>query len=278
MTSAPILVATDMSNRSDRAMARAFRIARDLGAPVVVMTVLDDAMPADLMPDLHDRSRERLERYCATLSGGTVPFTVEIQTGDPTEDILAAVEARQPRLLVLGSHRPRAFMDMVRETTLQRIVRHTSAPVLLAMDRDDHDYRSVLVPTDFSPASASAARIALEIAPQAQLSALHALQVPYSGMLATAPAARDELEKPFRNDAKRSDALWRQELDLASMPPTEIVLGAPQRLMRDRVRQGQADLIAVGAHGRVGAGRAILGSVSTDLMRDPPCDLLIARP
>ena len=46
----------------------------------------------------------------------------------------------------------------------------------------------------------------------------------------------------------------------------------------NRVRQGQADLIAVGAHGRVGAGRAILGSVSTDLMRDPPCDLLIARP
>lgn len=278
MSSAPILVATDMSNRSDRAMSRAFHIARDLGLPVLVMTVLDDAMPAEMLSDLHERSRDRLERYCATLSGGTVPFTVEVQTGDPTEDILAAVEVRQPRLLVLGTHRPRAFMDMVRETTMQRIVRHTSVPVLLVTDRDDHDYRSILVPTDFSPASAAAARVALEIAPKAQLSALHALQVPYSGMLATAPAARDELEKPFRNDAKRSDTLWRQELDLASMPPTEIVLGAPQRLMRDRVRQDQADLIAVGAHGRVGAGRAILGSVSTDLMRDPPCDLLIARP
>ena len=62
------------------------------------------------------------------------------------------------------------------------------------------------------------------------------------------------------------------------MPPTEIVLGAPQLMVRNRAGQGRADLIAMGAHGRVGAARAILGSVSTDLMRDPPCDLLIARP
>ena len=278
MSSAPILVATDMSNRSDRAMARAFHIARDLGAPVVVMTVLDDAMPAEMLPDLHNRCRERLDRYCAGLSGGQVPFTVEVQTGDPAEDIIAAVEALQPRLLVLGTHRPRPFMDMLRETTMQRIVRRSQAPVLLATDRDDHEYRKVLLPTDFSPASAAAARLALEIAPKAELSALHALQVPYSGMLATAPSARADLEKPFRHDAKRADALWRQELDLSGMPPTEIVLGAPQLLVRDRAGQGRADLIAMGAHGRVGAARAILGSVSTDLMRDPPCDLLIARP
>ena len=49
-------------------------------------------------------------------------------------------------------------------------------------------------------------------------------------------------------------------------------------MIQDHLAKGRYDLIAVGAHGRVGAARAILGSLATDLMRDPPCDLLIARP
>ena len=275
---APILVATDMSNRSDRAMSRAFHIARDLGAPVVVLTVLDEAMPTDLMPELHIRSRERLERFSNDLSDGAVAFKIEVQTGDPTHDILAAAAALKPRLLVLGTHRPRPFLDMLRETTVQRIVRLSDVPTLLVTDRDDHDYAHVLVPTDFSPAAAAAARLALTLAPGAQMAAVHALHVPFSGMLATTPAAQHDLEKPFRHDAERADADWRQALAIPGLPPTDIVLGAALSVVLKRCERGEIDLIAVGAHGRTGAARAILGSLATDLIRDPPCDLLIARP
>ncbi|WP_299687138.1 universal stress protein [uncultured Tateyamaria sp.] len=273
-----ILVATDMSPRSDRAVRRAFDLARTHGLPVTVLMVLDDAMPADLTDMLHAKAEMELDRFVATLGDG-VAHDIVIRVGDPTHEILHYAHNDALCLLVMGIHRPRPFLDTLRETTMQRIVRRTSNPVLLVKDAVDHSYDKVVAACDFSPASTASLKLALSLNRHAKARLIHALHVPYSGMLGQTSAAAADLANAFHKEAVTQDVAWRATADLpAGAGKTEIMPGSPYPILCGLADCGDADLIAVGAHGRVGSARAILGSLSIDLMRDPPCDVLIARP
>lgn len=273
-----ILVATDLSARSDRAVRRAVQIARDQNAKLRVMTVLDDAMPEDVLATLHAKTLAALQRFVSTLSNG-VDIQVDAQAGDPTTEILNACEAHVD-LLVMGTHRTRPFMDSLRETTAQRITRLTATPVLLVTDRADHPYAKVLCACDFSPASGAAVKMAHAIAPTATLAPVHALHVPYAGRLAQNPAAQTAIEASFRNEAESDAKAWLSDASLPTgrMTDLEILPGSALAVLHNKINTDTIDLVAVGAHGRVGAARSLLGSLATDLMRDPPCDVLIARP
>ena len=273
-----ILVATDLSTRSDRAVRRAAHIARAHGAALPVLTVMDDAMPAEVIDTLHAKTRAALERFVGSGCVG-VNVTIMAKPGDPTTDILHAC-AEGIDLLVMGTPRVRPFLDLLREPTMQRIVRHTSTPVLLVTDRADHHYENVTSACDFSPASSAALRLAHAIAPEAKLHPVHALNVPYAGRLSRTQAAGDAIEASFRKEAAASARSWlaTEALPTSHMTDLEILPGSPLPILRSKVELGDIDMIAVGAHGRVGSARSLLGSLATDLMRDPPCDVLIARP
>ncbi|WP_147105999.1 universal stress protein [Tateyamaria sp. syn59] len=273
-----ILVATDLSTRSDRAVRRAAHIARAHGAALTVLTVMDDAMPAEVIDTLHAKTRAALERFVGSVCVG-VNVTIKAEPGDPTTDILHAC-AGGIDLLVMGTHRVRPFLDLLRETTMQRIVRHTATPVLLVTDRADHHYVNVIAACDFSPASSGAIRMAHAIADEAKIHPVHALNVPYAGRLSRTQAAGDAIEASFRKEAEASARSWlaSETLPTAHMSDIEILPGSPLPILRSKVELGDIDLVAVGAHGRVGSARSLLGSLATDLMRDPPCDVLIARP
>ena len=273
-----ILVATDLSARSDRAVARAAELARAHGAALTVMTVLDDAMPEEMIHALHDKAHSTLTQLVQPLTNG-VDVAIIAKPGDPTEEILQAC-TNDVDLLVMGTHRVRLFLDAVRETTMQRITRLTGTPVLLVTDRADHPYATILSACDFSPASTAALKLGHALAPSATLTPVHALHVPYSGRLAQTPAASDAIEASFRHEAEASAKAWLMDKDLPidQMSDLAILPGSALAILRTKVEVDKVDLICVGAHGRVGATRSLLGSLATDLMRDPPCDVLIARP
>ncbi|AZQ69050.1 universal stress protein [Silicimonas algicola] len=54
-----IVVATDMSERSDRALARALSLARETGARCTVTSVVEDALPEDLANQLCESTHAR---------------------------------------------------------------------------------------------------------------------------------------------------------------------------------------------------------------------------
>jgi len=272
-----ILVASDLSARSDRAVQRAAALARDLKAQLTVLTVIDDALPSDMAQRNAADATARLTSLCAGLPGVGAPRILS-ELGDPMEVILS--HATEADLLILGTHRARSFLGELRETTMQRIVRTTSVPVLVAAERPEGAYQSVLAACDFSPAADAAMALALNMAPAARVTPLHAVHIPYAGRLAKTGPSAALLEQSFVQEIDRDADRWRAASDLpkAVTDALEIVTGAPGPILRARAADGAADLLCLGAHGRVGAARALLGSLANDMMRDPPCDVLIARP
>jgi nucleotide-binding universal stress UspA family protein len=117
----------------------------------------------------------------------------------------------------------------------------------------------VLFPTDFSPASEAAGRIAREMAIQAgaQLHVLHVVP-------------------PVTDPSLPAEHLARASRSLADGLRVETVLlsGWAGRNIVDYAREKRIDLIVVGTHGRTGITHAILGSVAETVVRLAPCLVL----
>ncbi|THD73406.1 universal stress protein [Thalassobius vesicularis] len=272
-----IVVATDLSPRADRAVARAVLLAREHGARLSLLHVLDDAMPDDVLRHIQPRTTEHLERFAASAAKG-LDYKVLPCVGDPTETLLDWVGDLSPSLLVLGTHRPRTLMDGLRETTSQRVVRLTNCPVLVVKERADQPYDTILAATDFSPSATAALNLGHALAPKAAMIPVHALYLPYEGLAGHSDQARHALHAAMIADAHTADAQWRAGHALpVTLGHTQFPTGGAWMQLNRTAHESRAQLITAGAHGRAGAHRALLGSLATDLLRDPPCDVLIAR-
>ena len=272
-----LLVATDLSPRADRSVARAFELAGELGARLTLLTVIDEALPDDMARQMQSSAEARLDQFAGSRKGAeAVNYQARAVIGDPVGTISAMAAAEQVDLLVLGIHRPRPFLDVLRETTMERIVRLQDCPVLLVTDPVDHPYDTVLAAVDFAPASTHALCLGAELAPEAALHGVHAVHVPYKGFSPAAGVAGTAA--PFLREARDSYTLWRDQTTLPEkLGEVELVEGAAVSVVTSRIAKLGCDLLCIGAHGRVGSAPAFLGSLANDLIRNPPCDLLIAR-
>ena len=117
----------------------------------------------------------------------------------------------------------------------------------------------ILFPTDFSPASEAAGRIAREMAVQAG-ARLHVLHV----------------AAPVTDPAPAAESLTRAARSLADglRVETALLSGWAGRNIVDYAREKRIDLIVVGTHGRTGITHAILGSVAETVVRLAPCLVL----
>jgi nucleotide-binding universal stress UspA family protein len=172
-------------------------------------------------------------------------------------------------------HRIRPFLDLLRDTTMERLVRLSLRPVLLVRDPADHGYRNILIPVSFSPSCAAAVRISKLMAPDAALRLFHAVSIPFSGLTMEGPGSATA--KTLCTEAKAEAEIWRLANDFdESAPHAEIITGYRTEIMM-RLLAEHPDVIAVGAHTRSGINPYGLGSFVAELIRNPPCDLLVAR-
>ncbi|MEL6691282.1 MAG: universal stress protein [Pseudomonadota bacterium] len=275
MTIETITVATDLSERSDRAVRRAADLARHHGATLRVLNVVDADLPDDLEEIMVAKTREKVAGFVRSLDAGS-EIEIDIRAGDPVSEMIEATHTMVD-LFVVGTHRRRGFLDGMWETTVQKVVRHAPCPVLLVSEDASQVYHTAVLATDFSPASAKAARMAAILAPGIKLEPVNAIHVPYQGRLGAGAAA--PLEAAFMKDAQVAANNWRAALSLddAMCGAVSIKSGSAYGVIKAAVEDTGAPLLAIGAHRRAGALPAVLGSIANDLLREPPCDILISR-
>lgn len=270
------LVATDLSERSDRAVRRALRLARQHEAACHVLHVVDDALPRDMAETIRDGAQERLRRFVASQPDGE-GAEVAVLIGDPLVTIAEQARARNADLVVFGLHRPRPFLDIACETTVERMIRLSRRPALLVHDMADHDYARILAPVSFSGACATALDTARKLAPEAEISAFHAVHLPFAGLTHEHPGGT--MDRELTAEAEEARHAWcaAQGLpeELCAVTP---VTGSLGEVMDRQIAAFKPDLIALGAHTRGRFSTHPLGSFAAALLRDPPVDLLLAHP
>lgn len=280
-----ILVATDFSERSDRALRRATLLARQTGAGLTIMHGLDD----DRSPRIVERERYEMEgllrELTATLASvDRLTSNWRVVMGEPSQAILQAVREEKPDLLVLGPHRRQIFRDIFVGTTVERTIRGVHCPVLMANAAPVGPYRHVLLSTDLSEGSrdAMAAYLSLDLSSEARLSALHVFDAPMLRLAMSHEIAEEERQ------AYLADQRGIARIELGRFL-TGVGLASAQVILRHDAAPtaheilaaadlARADLIVMATHSKRGLERFLLGSTTERVLRDSLIDVLAIPP
>lgn len=263
-----ILAASDLTERSQHVLSRAVALAENLDTEVLFV----HAAPRGV-PDMRcEAARAQMQEQCDTLRGGE-RVRVQVLRDRAELAIPQAATDEDAMLVVLGVHRPRPVLDLLRLTTMERIVLRSASPVLLAQLPPERSYQTVLSALDFSAADAAALAFAARIAPDASFHAIHALHLPLREKLS---GARSESGAPSLHEAQERCEAWLTTPGVpAKLSPPEIIPGSPHEVLGYRIDELQPDLLTIGASASSHPDR--LGNIARDLMREPPTDVLVAK-
>ena len=274
-----ILMATDLSARSDRAVERAVRLASDHGAKLTIVHVVDEDLPASLADAQEKAAEQAIREHVDTLTKGNGPqISIEVVFGRAYAAILEVAERTKAELIVLGVHRDDAFKDMFRGTTAERVIRAGSVPVLLVKERASGPYGRIMVGVDFSVNSRRAVELAIGLVPAGEFHLVHAYDVPFRGFLRGDDSRREITEQhaaQFQDMVEEEMTAFLSTVETKA-PKVERIMqqGVVHEVIHRQVARLKPDLLVVGTRGRTGVAHAVLGSVAENLLREPPCDVL----
>ena len=89
-------------------------------------------------------------------------------------------------LVVLGAHGGGGVRDLFVGSTVDKVMRKLTRPLLIVKHEPQAAYQQVLIAVDFSEASGRATKFAMNIALHAYITLLHAFEVPFEAKLYTA--------------------------------------------------------------------------------------------
>lgn len=269
-----IAVATDLSSRSAVALLRARKLAAETGSELVLVHVVDDDLPASLVERRIAEAREVLYAEMGAVDGP--PVRVVVDVGDVFSAVPEVAEKAGASLIVTGDHRRRRFRDLFRDTTVERLIRVSSLPVLIARTPVEAGYANPLVAVESEEAAELLKALELVSPKPSRLVAVHAHGAPAAGLMFYAGIDAASISDHQRTHADRIRSRLAQSFEAAAFPvDIRVVDEVPLEAIMRIAEAEHCDLILVSSHTRRGPVRGLLGSVSSSLIHDGHKDLMI---
>jgi nucleotide-binding universal stress UspA family protein len=137
--------------------------------------------------------------------------------------------------------------------------------------------KNILFATDFSAASEAAAPIAIQIARRygAKVYGVHVNR--FDDYTAAAPNAWAAMAEAAERESKEDAERLNEQLQGIEH---EVVVGEGKiwEVMSDLIEQKEIDLVVLGTRGRTGLGKALLGSVAEQILRQSLCPVMTVGP
>lgn len=306
-----ILVPLDGSERAERAIPVAARIARASGGTVILVQAAPIPMHVQMvgMGSAEVYSEHMLEEvkalavnYLDTASRAAelvgVKTETRVEDGDAAPSIVAAVESLGADLIAMSSHGYTGFKRWALGSVAQKILPQSPVPVLVFRDGDQTLTATpvyALVALDGSPLAESVlapvVQLVTALAPSAHKT-LHLLRVvplPASYGRSTASAYLDQAREDAKREALTYLATIAQRLTEGGGTATDLtvttsiavdpdVADALVQTSEQRLHTGgRFDLVAMATHGRGGLQRWVMGSVTERVLQAAKLPMLIVR-
>lgn len=141
-------------------------------------------------------------------------------------------------------------------------------------------FKKILCPVDFSPGSQQAMRVAVRLANEAdaELMLVHVWHLPPIASTEEATFPADTIELMIRDEERGlADASLMASKLGAKRVTTKFLTGVPWDQIVETLRDPAIGLVVLGAQGRTGFERILLGSVTEKVVRHAPCPVLAVR-
>lgn len=226
-------------------------------------------------PEVERLLARDLSEHIGTLGGtGEVVVRPKLGVGRTADHLLELAEAERADLIVVGTHRKRGLARLASVSGIALHLSHSSVACVppadgeLLASEEVPLIGCVLVPTDLSPASNTAALHAYALL-QGGGEIILAHVAADNGERSAEPHIVAELRSLLSRRPSRGNVTIRTEVVRHRDVATAICE------LAERVG---ADVICMASHGRGGLERALLGSVAEAVMRQTRQPVLVVRP
>jgi len=286
-----VLATTDLSAPARHAAERAALVAKDAGAKLGLVHVIDDpamgrlrSLLAESGDDVEPRIRQALGRDVTRLGEHLaqrhgVSAQTDVVTGALIASILGHAAANRADLLVLGARGASFMRHLMLGSTAERLIRRSDRPLLVVKQPPHDSYRRALVAVDFSRSSLATLAMARAVAPKADLTLLHAYEVPFEDGMRLADVSEDALLHYQGVARQRASVDMRAFLQSSGLDraevPTAILKGDPTLRIIEQEQELDCDLIVIGKQGETVIEEFLLGSVTKHVLQQSQSDVLI---
>lgn len=267
-----ILVPTDFSDQAFNALKAAAGIARKSNAEIVLLHIID--LPQETMdmiqpgydlPEImffkqHAETRLTQIALSPELSGLTVSQILKL--GRTFNEVTIVAKDNNIDLIVMGSHGASGFKELFIGSNTEKVIRTSEVPVLaIKGDQSDVKFDKVVVANDFTEDIKESFEQIIQFL-KSNGGKPHFLMVNTPNNFKPTHVA-EEIVRGFLSQFEL------EEYEFSIYNDLDIEKGILN--FAERVN---ADLIAMGTHGRKGFARFLNGSISEDLMNHSPRSII----
>lgn len=276
-----ILMPATVGPASDASCAVTTRLALTFGSSVTPLHVIDAELKGEALD--HYRSiidLQLMSPLVTKMKNDSVDVASSvIVTGGVVDQILRNAEELNVDLIVMGAGERQHDGTFCPSPITESVIQQARRPVLAAMPgQPASEFQRILCPIDGSKTSLQGLQNAIRLAQafQAELTVLTV--VPKVNWVTTAAEG-----EAVRNVQDHYAALWEkdfnavlQTVDFGGITWNEIVRqGWPGPEILATAAEYRHDLIVIGATGRTGVTRVLLGTTARQVVQNLPCSLLV---
>ncbi len=224
--------------------------------------------------------KEEIKHTYASLSEGTDCCTIDCTVGAPSTEILRKARKEDADLIVMGAHTRQEDVGAARYrhilgSTMQKVAKSARCPVMI-VSRPCNTcfwyFSNIIFGTDFSKASYSAFKWALNVAKEigCKLYLFHAVDI--SNVQLGKIEAQEEIETRVNDAREKMEKLYVSEMGGFDNYEIEIWEGIPYVEILKFAREKSGDLIVMSHHTReVDPEKALLGSTVEQVVLRSAC-------
>jgi nucleotide-binding universal stress UspA family protein len=277
-----ILVAVDGSESSRNALLQAFRFAVDEKCWIIVTSVvppyegeIEILGVKDIKAALRKPCDVALEEARRFADRERALIKTVCEEGEVHQRIVDLADAENCDLIIMGRRGLRPVERMLVGRVTARVIGHTHRDVLVVPNGTSVGWGKIVLATDGSKYSASAAERAIAFAKSygGELKVLSVVDVP-SEFYAEAPQAVEDLvckAKGFVSDIKEHANA------VGVLSETFVNEAEAYQAINNLVLEQKADVIVLGSHGRTGLRRLLMGSVAEKVIGYATCPVLVVK-
>lgn len=267
-----LLVPLDGSALSESSLPVALYLARELGASVVLIHLIEQDAPREIHSELHLTDPDQAETYLFDIARRAFPIGYPVECHVHTTEVLDVARSLIDHatdlaidLIVMCTHGRSGPRDWLFGSIAQQVISLGKTPVLLIPPlccKGTFELQRMLVPLDGEQAHEQGLPVAVELAKVYQSMVCLLMVIPTIDALESKRAAvgqmlpgatRALLEMQEENGRLYLEQRLNEMRDAGLVFEAEVARGDPIAIIVDTAKRLSVDLIVLGTHGKTGA-------------------------
>jgi nucleotide-binding universal stress UspA family protein len=281
-----ILVTTDFSEVSDRALGYAIALARRYDARIYLTHVINPDPFQFAEPQLAQATYEKVrqaaqEGFTDILISGKlrgVPHEVLMEEGNVWPTLEKLIAEHEIDLVVAGTHGRGKVQKILIGSVAEEIFRQADTPVLTVgpavkgENRREVELNNILFATDFGTGAERAAAYAFSLAQEhaAQLTLLHVIE-------SSAAYTEESVARQREINVMRMKQLMPQGSEDWCKPEFRVIFGSVVEEILTASKESKADLVVMGAKPRRNLAGHVPLTIAYNVVRKATCPVLTVR-